>query len=145
MREAGGGKGEKWWGTRRWATREGNEEVGGCRKGWRGWRTGWGNREVERERAHQVMKDCIPQLCLWSSSLMSPQSLSPSQIQDEAIHLPSSQRNWSVLQVLTSVAAETNCTTFNCRYNRTKLWLTCIYPSIFYLLVPEHGCKAAGA
>ncbi len=36
---------------------------------------------------------------------MSPQSLSPSQIQDEAMHLPSSQRNWSELQVLTMVAA----------------------------------------
>lgn len=34
MREAGGGK-EKWWGTRGWATREGHEEVGGRRKGWR--------------------------------------------------------------------------------------------------------------
>lgn len=53
------------------------------------------------------MNGLIPQLCLWSSSLMSPQSLSPSQIQDEAMHLPSSQRNCSVLQVLTSVAEET--------------------------------------
>lgn len=56
----------------------------------------------------------IPQSCLWSSSLMSPQSLSPSQIQDEAMHLPSSQRNWSELQVLTSVAVETHCVTLDC-------------------------------
>lgn len=57
------------------------------------------------------MKECIPQLCLWSSSLMSPQSLSPSQIQDEAMHLPSSHRNWSVLQVRTCGAAQTSCDT----------------------------------
>lgn len=55
------------------------------------------------------MKEYVPQLCLWSSSLMSPQSLSPSQIQDEAIHLPSSHRNWSVLQVRTCGAAKTSC------------------------------------
>lgn len=55
------------------------------------------------------MKECAPQLCLWSSSLMSPQSLSPSQIQVEAMHLPSSHRNCSVLQVRTCWAAETSC------------------------------------
>ncbi len=84
-----GNKGKRW-------------RVGGCRK--------------DEEEEKEVMTGCIPQLCLSSSSLMSPQSLSPSHIQDEAMHLPSSQRNWSALQVLTSVAAETNHKTLNCRF-----------------------------
>jgi len=33
MKEAGGGKVEKRWGTRRWATRGGGEQVARCREG----------------------------------------------------------------------------------------------------------------
>lgn len=43
----------------------------------------------------------LPQLCLWSSSLMSPQSLSPSQTHVAGIQRASSHLNWSLEHVLT--------------------------------------------
>lgn len=76
------------------------EGIDGEREG-EGCRGRRGMREINKETGDEASS---PQLCLWSSSLMSPQSLSPSQIHEEAMQRPSSQRNCSVLQVLSIVA-----------------------------------------